>query len=383
LSVDGQGRRVLQVLQPEDGGVAQHVLDLSLGLSERGWEVEVAAPARCTALPRLRAAGVPVYTVPLVRAPARADARALRALRALDGARRYELVHAHSSKAGAIARAALGPARRLVYTPHCFAFSFTADLRVVERAAYWAVEQLLIPRTAALIAVSEWEAEQASRALAGARSRVVTIHNGTAPCAGADPDPALRAFADDAPLAVLVSKLRPEKDPLALVRAAAALHAAGELSGRVAIVGDGELAAAVQEEIADSDLGEVVRWFPFGGAAAPYLAAADLLVVPSHWESLPITPLQAMACGVPVLATAVGGMPELLTDRVTGRLVPAGDGDALASALAELLADRGSLELIGAAGRDVIDRRFRLDTMIDRIALRYRELLERASARHH
>jgi glycosyltransferase involved in cell wall biosynthesis len=371
------------VLQPEDGGVAQHVLDLSLGLAERGWEVEVAAPPRCTALPHLRAAGVPVHAVPLVRAPARADLRTLRALRALDRARRYDLVHAHSSKAGAIARASLGPARRLVYTPHCFAFSFTANLSVVERAVYWAVEQLLIPRTAALVAVSDWEADQASRALLGAQSRVVTIHNGTGPCGDADPDPALRAFANEAPLAVFVSKLRPEKDPLALVNAAAALHAAGDLPGRVAIVGDGELAPAVREEIANQGLGEAIRWFPFGGATGPYLAAADVLVVPSRWESLPITPLQAMACGVPVLATAVGGMPELLTDRVTGRLVPTGDREALARALAELLADRAGLERLGAAGRDVIEGRFRLDAMIERIALCYRQLLGRSPAGDH
>jgi glycosyltransferase involved in cell wall biosynthesis len=363
------------VLQPEDGGVARHVLDLSLGLRERGWHVEVAAPPGCTALPRLRAANVPVHPVPLVRAPGVADLRALRALRALDRARRYDVVHAHSSKAGAIARAALGPARRLLYTPHCLAFSVTSELSALERAAYWAVEQLLIARTATLVAVSDWEADQARRALLGARSRVVTIHNGTRACVSADPDPALRAFAGEGPLAVLVSKLRPQKDPLALVHAAAALHAAGRLTGRVAIVGDGELAPTVRAAIAERDLGAVVRWFPFGGDTAPYLAAADLLVVPSRWESLPIAPLEAMACGVAVLATAVGGVPELLTDRVTGRLVPAGDEEALARTLGELLADRAQLERLGAAGRDVAERRFRLDTMVERTALEYQRLL--------
>ena len=371
------------MLQPEDGGVAEHVLNLSLGLMERGWEVEVAAPPRCTALPRLRAADVPVHPLPLVRAPGAVDLRAIRALRALDRVREYDLVHAHSSKAGGIARLALGPARRLLYTPHCFAFTFTSELSVVERAAYWAVEQLLIVRTAALVAVSEWEADQARRALLGARSRVVTIHNGTRPCAATDPDPALQAFAGETPLAVFLSKLRPEKDPIALVRAAAALHSAGELPGRVAIVGNGELAPAVRQEIADRGLGSAVRWFPFGGATGPYLAAADLLVVPSRWESLPITPLEAMACGVPVLATAVGGMGELLTDNVSGSLVPAGDAGALAGALGELLADPARLARIGAAGREVTERRFRLDTMVERTALRYRQLVERSSSRDH
>jgi glycosyltransferase involved in cell wall biosynthesis len=374
LSARGEGRRVLQVLQPIDGGVARHVLDLSLGLVERGWQVEVAASPACSALPELRAGGVAVHELDLRRAPGPADVRALRALRALDRAGAFGVVHAHSSKAGALVRSALPRARRLVYTPHCFAFAFTSQLSLPERAAYRAVEQTLIPRTAALVAVSEWEADIARR-LMGGGGKVATIPNGTGPCVAADPDPELRSLAGGEPLALYVSKLRPEKNPLALVRAAAALHVAGELPGRVAIVGDGELAPAVRDEIAARGAGDAVRWFPYGGSTAPYIAAADLLVVPSSWESLPITPLEAMACGVPVLATAVGGMPEAVAEGRTGWLVPAGDEDALAAALRDLLGDRERLERAGAAAREVVEERFRLDTMVDQVAALYGRLL--------
>lgn len=362
------------MLQPVDGGVARHVLDLSLGLVERGWEVDVAASPECTALPELRAGRVAVHELDLRRAPGPADVRALRALRALDRAGAFGVVHAHSSKAGALVRSALPRARRLVYTPHCFAFAFTSQLSLPERAAYRAVEQALIPRTAALVAVSEWEADIARR-LVGGRRKVATIRNGTGPCVAADPDPELRSLAGGEPLAVFVSKLRPEKNPLALVRAAAALHAAGELPGRVAVVGDGELAPAVRDEIAARGALDAVRWFPYGGSTAPYIAAADLLVVPSSWESLPITPLEAMACGVPVLATAVGGMPEAVEEGRTGWLVPAGDEDALAAALRDLLGDRDRLERAGAAAREVVEERFRLDTMVDQVAALYGRLL--------
>jgi glycosyltransferase involved in cell wall biosynthesis len=377
LSALGEGRRVLQVLQPPDGGAARHVLELSLGLAERGWEVEVAASPDNTALPALRAAGVAVHELDLRRAPGPADVRALRALRALDRARGFGIVHAHSSKAGALVRSALPRARRLVYTPHCFAFTFTAELNALERGAYRAVEQAMIPRTGALVAVSEWEADVARRRLRGAHGRVETIPNGTGPCVAAEPDPELRALAGGEPLAVFVSKLRAEKNPLALVRAAATLHAAGELPGRVAIVGEGDLAPAVRDEIAARGVGEAVRWFPFGGSTAPYIAAADLLVVPSSWESLPITPLEAMACAVPVLATAVGGMPEAIADGRTGWLVPAGDERALAAALRDLLGDRNRLTRAGAEARELVQKRFRLDTMVDRMALLYRNLMDR------
>jgi glycosyltransferase involved in cell wall biosynthesis len=374
LSADGQGWRVLQVLQPEDGGVAQHVLDLSLALAERGWEVEVAAPPRCTALPRLRAAGVPVHPLPLVRAPGAADLRALRALRGLDRARRYSLVHAHSSKAGAIARAGLGPARRLVYTPHCFAFA-SEDFSASRRAGYRLIEQALLPRTAAVVAVSEWEAELCRR-LVGGSGRVELIRNGTHACREMPPDAELVAWKGGHPLAALVSKLRPQKDPLALVHAAAALQRRGELPGRVAVVGDGELLPAVRTEIERLGVPEHVRWFPFKGDSARYLAAIDLLVMPSRWESLPIGLIEAMACGVPVLATAVGGVPELVRNGVTGRLVPPGDARSLEQALSELLARPSERASLGAAARAYAERRLGLDAMVEATVALYDRLLE-------
>ena len=145
---------LLQVLQPLDGGVAQHVLWLALGLRERDWPVEVAAPPDCSALAALEAGGVPVHRVPLSRSPAVSDVATARALHALLSDGPYALVHAHSSKAGALSRIAAGCRRPVVYTPHCFAFAATA-FGPVARAVYRAVEQSLVFRTAAIVAVSD------------------------------------------------------------------------------------------------------------------------------------------------------------------------------------------------------------------------------------
>ena len=366
---------ILQVLQPLDGGVAQHVLELALGLRGHGWDVEVAAPPRCVILPELEAAGVRVTRLELSRSPAPLDLPAARTLRRLDRMRRYAIVHAHSSKAGAIVRSVLPGRRRFVYTPHCFAFA-SEDFGMVARLAYRAVEQSLIPRTAGLVAVSEWEAEEGRR-LVGARSRVQVIPNGTRPCRPAAPDPELAAWRGNGPLAALVSKLRPQKDPLALVRAAGALARRGELHGRVAVVGDGELEGAVRAEIETRGLGEWVRWFPFRRGVDSYLAAVDVLVAPSRWESLPIGVIEAMACGVPVLATAVGGVPELIEDGRTGRLVPPGNPEMLEKALAELLDDPEQRSRLGAAGRAAAGSRLSVDGMVEATAALYARLLER------
>jgi len=352
--------RVLQVLQPQDGGVLAHVLLLAQELRRRGWDVEVAAAAG--AVGRFEEAGVPVHVLPFERAPGVADVRSVRALRRLDAARRPRIVHAHSSKAGAVVRLALGGRERIVYTPHCFAFAASFG---VARAAYWAVEQALVPRTGTFVACSEWEHGVAGR-LVGTSGRVRVIGNGVPPCSPAAPHPALARARR--PLAGFLARLEPQKDPLALVRAAAE----NPLPGTVAIVGNGSLERAVDDEIRALGLeGRVLR-LPFDGPVERYLRAFDLFVLPSRWESLPIAALEAMACGLPVVATAVGGTAEAVRDGVTGRLVPPGDVPALAAAVSAVMEDPGTM---GEAGTRVAADEFSVDRMVDEISDLYQAIL--------
>ena len=348
---------------------------LSLGLHERGWPVEVAADPECAVLPALEAAGVPVHGVALRRSPSPADVDALRRLRELGRRGRYALVHAHSSKAGVLARLGLAGGARVVYTPHCFAFA-AGDFGRPARAAYLAIEQALVPRTAAIVAVSEWETQLARRSLRGAAARLDTIPNGV-PLPGTPPAaaPELVEFAAESTLALFVSGLRPAKDPLAVVRAAGILHARGAVPGKVAIVGHGELERDVRTEIETRGLERDVRWFPFRVGSDRYLAAADVLVAPSRWDSLPYAVLEAMALGLPVLATAVGGVPELVRDGATGRLVLPADDAALADALAELLGDAAARERMGGAARELVKERFRLESMVNRTERLYERVL--------
>jgi glycosyltransferase involved in cell wall biosynthesis len=360
---------VLQVAQPEDGGVAEHVLQLALGLERRGWPVHVAGPPGSGIRRALASAAIPFHELPMGRAPALGDVGAARLLRSIDARGGYAIVHAHSSKAGALARLALPRSQRLVYTPHCFAFA--AHFDPLRRAIYTAAEQALVPRSAAIIGVCEWERDEARRRLRGADRRMDVVLNGVGDCGDGRPDAALTEWKGDGRLAGMVAALRPQKDPLTLVRAAARLG--GE--ARVAIVGNGELAGAIDEEIGRLGIGERVRRFPFDGAVAPYLHALDLFVLPSAWEALPISILEAMACGVPVLATRVGGVAEAVDPGETGELVAARDPDALGDALARLLADPDRLRSLGTRAREVARERFGVDAMVDATALIYDRLL--------
>src|SRR3954454_13924248 len=131
---------VLQVVQPPDGGVAEHVRLLSGGLRDLGWHVEAAAPPGST-VEALGEEGITVHELPMSRAPGPADLRAAVALRALDRRGRYDLVHAHSSKAGALVRLALPRPSRLVYTPNCLPFLGSPG---ASRVLYRAIEQALV-----------------------------------------------------------------------------------------------------------------------------------------------------------------------------------------------------------------------------------------------
>jgi glycosyltransferase involved in cell wall biosynthesis len=352
-----------------------HVLRLSVGLRDLGWDVEVAGPPDSVVWPDLEAAGVPLHPLSIRSEPGVADlpgtvdVRVARALRALDRRSPYDIVHAHSSRAGGLVRAALPDRRRLIYTPNCFAF--TTGFSRMRRAVYRGLEQVLVPRTGALVATCEWERGQAAR-LIGAAARTIVIPNGVPLFDAAGDETPLAAFADGRPLAGMVAALRDQKDPLALVRAAAAMADGGEPPGRVAIVGNGPLAADVEAEIKRLGVGDSVRRFPFEGPPEAYLRALDLFVLPSLWEAFPIANLEAMACGVPVLATRVGGVGEQVVDGVTGRVIAPHDPRALAEALAEALGDVARLRAWGEAARERVRSRYTIGSVAEQTATLYR-----------
>ncbi|HEX8100969.1 MAG TPA: glycosyltransferase [Solirubrobacteraceae bacterium] len=375
-SPTSQRRRALQVYVPVDGGVPEHVLRVAEGLAGRGWEIDIAAPAESPAAQRLQAAGMPVHAFESSRWPQPHDVRTGRLLRRLDRERRYDVVHAHSSKAGALVRATLPRPRRLLYTPHCFSFAASfGTLTGPQRQVYRAIEQALVPRTGTLIAASDWERREGARRLRGVAPITQVLNYGVPDCGSPEPDPEVLAFKGDGRLAGSVCRLDLQKDPLTLVRAAAVLKRRGRLDFKVAVIGNGSLDDQVEAEIARLGLGEQVRRFPFAGNSQRYLAALDVFVLPSLWESLPIAVLEAMACATAVIATRVCGTPEAVVDGVSGRLAEPGDPEGLATVMDDVLHDPEQIDRLARGGHEAYERRFTLARMTDAMA----ELYERTA----
>ena len=180
----------------------------------------------------------------------------------------------------------------------------------------------------------------------------------------------------DAWVAGSLGRFAVEKDYPLLVRAAAPLLGPGS---RLVIVGDGAEMPAVKAEVAARAVAPFVCLPGMRDDVPDLLAALDVFVLSSRMEGLPLVALEAMASGLPVVATAVGGLPKLIADGETGFLVPSGDEAALRDRLAALRNDPATARAVGERGRVRARRDYSRDRMVQRYLDLYRRLRPTAS----
>jgi len=212
------------------------------------------------------------------------------------------------------------------------------------------------------------------------RDRVGVIYNGidTAPAATAEGRRRARSALHldaDAFVVATVARLDPVKDLGTLVDAFAVLRR-WRPSAQLVIVGDGPERHAIAERAARSDVAGAVHLTGYRSDVRSLLPAADLYVSSSVTEGISLTILEAMASGVPVVATAVGGTPEILSDGTTGILVPTRNPDRLAAAMVALAADPARRAALAAAARRRVETAFTIERMVDEYARAYRRLLD-------
>lgn len=175
---------------------------------------------------------------------------------------------------------------------------------------------------------------------------------------------------------ITVGRLVEAKDFPNLLAAAASLRAEGR-DFSLDIVGDGELREDVNEEIARRGLAGTVQLLGSRTDVSSLLRDADAFVLSSRREGLPVAVLEALATGLPVVATSVGAIPEIVRDGDNGLLVPPGDANALAAAIRRLLDDPPLRLAIGARARRVVTERYSLDRMVRRYTELYDSALRR------
>jgi glycosyltransferase involved in cell wall biosynthesis len=289
---------------------------------------------------------------------------ALGALRGLLAGLRPDLVATHTAKAGALGRAAaaaLGiPA---VHTPH--AWPFQMDVAPVQAAIWRSTERLLARLPAHLVDVSEHECDAALAARVGSPGRHVVIPNGVP-----DVPPALRADPRrEPPRLTMVARFEPQKDHAGLLRALARLS---RLPWTADLVGDGPGQAEARSLARALGLQDRVTFLGARTDVPELLADAQLAVLTTRWESLPLAVLEAMRAGLPVLASEVGGVGEAVTHGRNGLLVAPGDDVGLVAALRALLTDAELRARLGEAGRRRYLGAFTHARMLDQVETLYR-----------
>ena len=340
------------------GGANVHVRDLAVWLRAQGHEALVACGGRGPFLDLLDQAGVPYRSLPALGRALRPERDTVAAWQLARALRRWRpsVVSLHTAKAGALGRL-VAPALGLrpLYTPHGWAFTEGVPPREARR--YRALERWLARLPGLIVNVCEHERALALAAGVGRAEQHLVVHNGMP----ARPELPLARPGHDPARLVMVARFEAPKDHATLLRSLAGVPAA--YAWQLALIGDGPGRAATEALAAELGLGPRVRFLGALSDVAAELAQAQALVLITRWEGFPRSILEGMRAGLPVLASAVGGVHEAVLDGVTGFVTAPGDVAANTAALTRLLADPALRERLGEAGRARYLERFTFERM--------------------
>jgi glycosyltransferase involved in cell wall biosynthesis len=336
------------------GGAQIHVRDLATSVAAQGHSPTVLTSGSGPFVDALRSHGVPTIilrhlSVPI--GPLR-DLRALHEIRAALTRLQPDLLTTHSSKAGILGRLA-GRSLRIpvVFTAHGWAF--TPGIPSVHATLYRAIERMAGPLSTRIITVSEFDRRLALAARVLPPDRVVTVHNGI-------PDVSSTFRADPArnpPRLVMVARFEAQKDHATLLRALARLQ---QHSWELDLIGNGPLMAAAESLASELGIAPRIRFLGQRTDVAQLLATAQIGLLISNWEGFPLSILEAMRAGLPVIASSVGGIEESVHDGQTGFLAPRAGEAVLQERLGQLLASPELRVRMGAQGRTLYEQQFTL-----------------------
>ncbi len=362
-------RHVLLVVDSlQCGGAERYVVDLALTLRRQGVGVSVACSVAGPFAAELEAAAVPVHALMPALVKRRFSPAFAARLRRLIRTQRIDLVHAHiyasaTASAAALARTPVS----LVLTEHTEAPWRGRTDRWISRVAYLRADHI--------VAVSTPIRDDLCTRFGVAPERVTYVPNAIPEIRTplAEPLPA----ADGGALLIgRVARLEPEKGIDRFIHAAAAI---GERAPRAEflVVGEGPLEDDLRRLARELGIADRVHFLGRRDDARAVIERLDLLAVSSITDGSPLVVLEAMSAGVPVVATATGGLPDQIEHGVNGLLVPPGDAPALAAAMLRLIDDLDEARRFADAGRRRFAAEFSYDAMVGRVLRAYAAAVRR------
>jgi glycosyltransferase involved in cell wall biosynthesis len=385
--------RVLRVIARLNmGGPALHVAYLSAGLAERGYDTTLVAGSLALGEESMAGVaaelGVPIVTVPELHreiSPLR-DLRAVYHLAQLIRELRPQILHTHTAKAGAIGRLAAllaGSARPpiIVHTFHGHVLRGYFD--PLRSSLFRLLERWLARRTTALVAVSPEVRDDLVALGIAPRERFTVVRLGIEldkRVGAVDGDTQgretrrLLGITPDRFVVGWIGRMTGVKRTDDVLLAVRLLREHG-VDAVLCMVGDGPDRDAVERRAHELGIVRDSLFLGYQDEVAPYYAAFDALILPSANEGTPVSAIEALAGGRPVVATRVGGVPDVVRDGVDGFLVEPGDVDAMADRLARLASDPKLRHRMGEAGRASVHERYSVERLLDDVDRLYRTLL--------
>ena len=293
-----------------------------------------------------------------------------------------DIVHTHSSKAGILGRwsAHQTGIKQIVHTVH--GFGFHSEQPWWEKHLYISVEQRAALITSRLIAVSKAVIEEGCCLNIGMRSQYEWIPNGidSQPFSEVSSEIVLKVKEElgiprESPLVTMIACFKPQKAPLDFVKAAV-IVARRFPQTRFLMIGDGVLRSQIEKERSENQMDQRIILAGWRGDIPAVLAGSNLVVLTSRWEGLPLTLLEAMASGKAIVATRVGGIPEVVKEGENGFLITAGDVEGLARCMIHLLENVSLAEKMGREGKRLFDTTadYQIESMVSRLESLYQEL---------
>jgi glycosyltransferase involved in cell wall biosynthesis len=364
--------RVIHLVESLDIGGIERIVQMLANHDEVGVRAEVLCASRGGPIAdEIRSLGTPVKILEISSYYPAGIVRIARAIRKT----RPDVVHSHGHFAGVLARAAALWSGVPVVIHHLHTIDTTL------RRRHRRLERLLARATTTVICCSRAVERHAHQDLHLPGPLTRTIPNGIDPLRALKPEDARARLGDPRrPVIGCIGALAPHKGQEVLLTALERLPT-DLTAGTLVLIGDGPERALLESRVRRAGHGWSVRFLGLRPDARSLLPALDLVVVPSiDREGFSLSALEAMDASLPVVASRVGGLPEVVEDGVTGLLVRPSDPDALAAGIATILQRIEVGPRLGSAGRRRVDRSFRGEAMARRLMDIYREALHERRA---
>lgn len=346
------------------------MLEMAAALKERGDDITVLAGGGGVLFDALAKRGVSCRKLEKLVHPIRPlqDLAAYFEIKATLRKMKPDLVTTHSNKAGLLGRLAAGSLKiPVTFTSHGFLFS--EDEKSFRGHFYRLMEKIASRAASMVIAVSESEKKLAVKLQVIPEAKITVIHNGLS-----DISPQQKAIPSaEPPDLVMVARFADPKDHKTLLEALSRMI---DKQWRLRLIGDGPLLAETKQLTARLGLEERVTFMGSRDDVTDLLAKEQIFVLASKREGFPLSILEAMRAGLPVVASKVGGTSEAVLDGECGYLFPAGDSEALLQRLLRLLEDPLLRQSMGKAGRDRYLANFTLDIMVDKTVSLFETLVQ-------